>query len=92
MSRFHHLLNLSMSKLLEPGAEAVLEPRAQMLGAVEELGHIGLDGYQYKAQQWHVLLVQLEQLEQSIQAAPAEQPQLMAHYRLAEELEELARL
>ena len=64
-----------MSKLWELAAAEVLEQLAQMPAVVAELGHIGLDGYQYKAQQLHALLVQLGQLEQSILAALAAQLQ-----------------
>ena len=64
---------------------------AQMPGAAAELGRIGLDGFRYKAQQWHVLLAQPEQLGQSIQAAQAAQPQSMETFLLAAELAELGR-
>jgi hypothetical protein len=64
-----------MSKLLEPGVEAVLELLAQMLEAAGELGHISRVGYQYKAQQLRASSGQSEQPEQSIQAALAAQQQ-----------------
>jgi hypothetical protein len=50
-----------MSKLSVQAAAADLERLAQMLVAAAELGHIGRAGFQYKAQQWHVLLAQWEQ-------------------------------
>ena len=64
-----------MSKLWELAAAEVLEQLAQMPAVAAEPGHIGLDGYLYKAQQWHVLSAQLDQPEQSILAALAAQQQ-----------------
>jgi hypothetical protein len=80
-----------MLKLLVQAAAADLARLAQMQAAAAELGHIGLAGFRYKAQQWHVLLAQLEQLEQSIQVAQVAQPQSMETFLLAAELVELGR-